>query len=122
MSRSDTLACVTNSFIARAGAVMFLMMLPGATIAASLPDDLGLRGGPPPKFHSTTNLWTAPKQVLTGGDDIAHAVVIPSLPYTDSGNTCGFNDDYAFTCPGDPNGSPAPDVVYSFTPASNVCV
>jgi hypothetical protein len=101
---------------------MFLMMLPAATIAASMPPDLGLAGAPPPKSHSTTNLWTPPKQVLAGGDDIAHAVVIPSLPYTDSGNTCGFNNDYAFPCPGDPSGSPAPDVVYSFTPASNVCV
>lgn len=50
-----------------------------------------------------------------GGDTIADAVPIPSLPFTDSGTTCGAANDYDVVCPYE--GSVAPDVVYSFTPA-----
>jgi hypothetical protein len=57
-------------------------------------------------------------QPQTGGDNIATAVVIPGLPFNDTGNTCGFLDDYDVVCPY--SGSTSPDVVYKFTPASNM--
>ena len=53
-----------------------------------------------------------------GGDTFASATVIPALPYTDGGSTVGFNNDYTAPCA---QAGP-PDVVYSFTPATNTCV
>ncbi len=55
-----------------------------------------------------------------GGEDIATATVIPSIPFTDAGNTCVFVDDYDEVCPY--TGSTSPDCVYSFTPAVDVHV
>ncbi len=55
-----------------------------------------------------------------GGDDIASATIIGGLPYTDTGNTGLFLDDYDEVCPY--SGSTSPDVVYSFTPTSDVNV
>jgi hypothetical protein len=49
-----------------------------------------------------------------GGEDIANAVAIPALPFTDSGNTCNFLNDYDEVCPYE--GSISSDVVYSFIP------
>lgn len=48
----------------------------------------------------------------TGGDTIEDATVIPSLPYSDAGATCGFTQNY-IDCV---SNSGAPDVVYAFTP------
>jgi len=55
-----------------------------------------------------------------GGDTCATATVISSLPYTDSGTTVGFNDDYDEVCPY--TGSTSPDVVYTYTPAVDTIV
>ncbi|MFQ5499880.1 MAG: hypothetical protein ACE5FH_09425, partial [Candidatus Zixiibacteriota bacterium] len=52
-----------------------------------------------------------PMLVKQGGDDIATATVIPSLPYSNTGTTDGYADDYDETCPYNAPGSP--DVVYS---------
>ena len=56
---------------------------------------------------------TPPKGTLQGGDTIETATVIPSLPYSTSGTTAGFNDDYDEVCPY--SGSTSPDVVYAWT-------
>ncbi|MDD5064570.1 MAG: hypothetical protein PHQ35_07435 [Phycisphaerae bacterium] len=56
-----------------------------------------------------------------GGDTCATAVAIASLPYSDTGDTTGQTDDYHEICPYSDNGG-APDVVYSYTPASNVVI
>jgi len=53
-----------------------------------------------------------------GGETIADATVIGSLPYNDAGTTVGYVDDYDEVCPY--TGSTSPDVVYSFTPAGDV--
>lgn len=53
-----------------------------------------------------------------GGDTFATATEITSLPFTDSGTTCGFKDDYFVSC-----AYPwQPDVVYRYAPSSDVCV
>ena len=52
-----------------------------------------------------------------GGDTCATAFVIPSIPFSDTGTTAGYTDDYDEICPFDTPG--APDVVYSYTPASS---
>lgn len=49
-----------------------------------------------------------------GGETIDDAVVIPALPYEDSGQTTGAADDYEAFCPYEVDGSP--DVVYAYTP------
>ncbi len=58
--------------------------------------------------------------ILQGGDNCATATVISSLPYSDAGTTAGYTDDYDMACPY--TGSTSPDVVYSYTPSSNVLV
>lgn len=50
-----------------------------------------------------------------GGDTIESALVVPGLPFSDSGTTAGYTDDYDEVCPY--TGSIAPDVVYAFVPA-----
>ena len=45
---------------------------------------------------------------------------IGGIPYADGGNTCQFAHNYNAVCPYTNNG--APDVVYNFTPASNIAV
>jgi hypothetical protein len=46
--------------------------------------------------------------------------VIPGLPFTATGNTCGFNHDYDHACPY--QGSVAKDVVYRYECAADVAV
>jgi len=57
---------------------------------------------------------------MTGGDVIGTATVIPGLPYQDLGITCGFANNYDEACPY--TGSTSPDVVYSYSPATNIPV
>jgi hypothetical protein len=49
-----------------------------------------------------------------GGENIASAVAIASLPFVDNGTTCGALDDYAANCGCCGGSSGAPDLVYSF--------
>ena len=55
-----------------------------------------------------------------GGDTIADATPIASVPFSDSGTTAGYANDYDEVCPYP--GSTAPDVVYSFTPDEQILV
>jgi hypothetical protein len=55
-----------------------------------------------------------------GGESVNDAVAINSLPFTDTGDTCDNIDDYDEACPY--TGSDAPDVVYAFTPGSDMLV
>ncbi len=52
-----------------------------------------------------------------GGETIAEAVPIGTLPWTDTGATCDNLDDYDETCPY--TGSTSPDVVYSWVATFN---
>ncbi len=54
-----------------------------------------------------------------GGETIETAVVIPAIPFTDTGDTCPFADDYEEMCP---YGSNSPDCVYSFAPEANMLI
>ncbi|MHC4609760.1 MAG: hypothetical protein ACYS7M_05380, partial [Planctomycetota bacterium] len=55
-----------------------------------------------------------------GGDTCGTATAIGALPFSDSGDTCAFTDDYDEVCPY--TGSTSPDVVYSYSPAANETV
>jgi len=52
-----------------------------------------------------------------GGEDISSAFVISSLPFSATGTTSGYTDDYDEVCPY--SGSTSPDVVYAYTPAAD---
>lgn len=54
------------------------------------------------------------------GDDIATAIPIPAIPFTDTGNTCTFLDDYDEACPF--TASTSPDVVWAYESPGNLWV
>ncbi len=98
----------------RASILVFLaLFLAGAAFAATAPTSnrLSLEG----KGLSDGDGAIGPR---TGGETIADATVIPSLPYSDTGATCGYINDYDEVCPY--SGSTAPDVVYAFTPSGTM--
>ncbi len=66
-----------------------------------------------PKARHFTPTPTAAR-LRQGGDTIAAALAIPEVPFSDSGSTVGYADDYEVGCGLDPDA--APDVVYSFIP------
>ncbi|UCE58964.1 MAG: S8 family serine peptidase [Phycisphaerales bacterium] len=55
-----------------------------------------------------------------GGDTCGSAIVITGVPFSDTGSTLGYVDDYNEPCPTTSAG--APDVVYAYTPTSDVTV
>jgi hypothetical protein len=59
-------------------------------------------------------------QPQQGGEDIATAANIPALPYSDSGNTCGYLNNYDEACPY--TGGTSPDVVYKFSPGVDMAI
>lgn len=95
--------------------VMLILAPPGR---AATPSAVRERPGSGPKDRATGNP-PAPTQPATPGDTIASAIPITALPYSDSGNSCAFGDDYAPTC-GFAAG--APDVVYSLVVTTDVSV
>ncbi len=54
---------------------------------------------------------------FVGGETIGTAVLIPGLPYNDTGNTCGYVNDYYEACPFIGDG--AGDVVYKYSPTAD---
>jgi hypothetical protein len=71
-------------------------------------------------FAANLNCTDNPCPIIGENDDCSSPNVIPGLPYNASGNTCDFNNDYDEECPY--SGSTAPDVVFEFTPAVDMCV
>jgi hypothetical protein len=63
---------------------------------------------PPPGLKGLGEPYRPPAEVRQGGDTFVTATVIPSVPYSDSGTTVGYNHDYTATC----FSNWAPDVVY----------
>lgn len=70
----------------------------------------------------TVNLSTGQSlDPLQGGENVATAFILSgSLPIVSSGTTAGYLDDYNEEC--EFPGSGAPDVVYSYNPASGITV
>ncbi|NNE09402.1 MAG: hypothetical protein HKN20_12645, partial [Gemmatimonadetes bacterium] len=62
----------------------------------------------------------AAPDTIPPGDTAADALPVPGIPFTTFGNTCDYSDDYDWICPFNTPG--APDVVYAFTPASDINV
>jgi len=100
----------------RTGIVMLVILgMAGTAIAQDLGNSREL-----PEKNTPIVTYEPPAVPKQGGDTIFNATVIPGLPYTDSGITCGYINDYDETCPY--TGSTSADVVYSFTPACNMMV
>jgi hypothetical protein len=99
-------------------AACLLVACTGQAFADRDPSYLGKNEPPKIKEEKPSAVIPAPPGISAGGETFATATPIPSLPYTDSGSTCGAINDYPATCP--PN--TAPDLVYSFRPTSDVCV
>ena len=57
---------------------------------------------------------------IEDGDTVGDALVIGGLPFTHTGSTDGYADDYDAICPYDTPGSP--DVVFTFTPLNDLLV
>ena len=53
------------------------------------------------------------------GDTIEECWTIPSLPFMDTGSTCGYENDYDEACPY--LGSISPEVVYCYSPPYYLC-
>jgi hypothetical protein len=90
-----------------------------AIAGAATAGDPGISREPPAK-NSPSIIYTPPAEVKEGGDTIDSATEIPFLPFLDTGSTCDFINDYDEVCPY--SGSISPDVVYSFTSASNLLI
>jgi len=86
-------------------------------------------GSVAPSTPLQTADWPIPEQTLSdapddnrtlqGGDNFGDAFVITALPFNDDGTTGGYTDDYADPCGGTSGG---PDVVYSFTPPTDMII
>jgi len=60
-------------------------------------------------------------EAMQGGDNIATAAVISSMPFSTTGTTDGYTDDYDEDCGGE-GAQGLPDVVYKYTPQHNELV
>ena len=98
-------------------AIVLLMILAmaGTAVAADLgaTKEIVRKDGP-------TVVYNPPATARQGGDTILDAVPIPGLPYTNTGSTDGYFDDYDEVCPY--SGSTSPDVVYSYVPAADAVI
>ncbi len=92
--------------------LLMIMSIAGSAVAQDLgaTRDLSVK-------KSSSITYVPPAQPKQGGDNMDDAVVIPGIPYTNSGTTVGYLDDYDVACT-DP--STSPDVIYSFTPAADI--
>jgi hypothetical protein len=62
----------------------------------------------------------SPPRIEVGGDNFGSAVVIPGLPFSDTGNTCAFANDVE--APIECAFSPAADIFYTYTATTDQCV
>jgi len=99
--------------------LLLTLLLSPAAAGPALAGEMAPEGqqGEPPSFTR----WQANETArgIPMGDSCADPVVIPGLPYVDSGDTDLFTDDYDEACPSE---STQPDVVYSYYPTEDVLV
>ena len=91
--------------------LLVLAMVLATCAGARTVVDLGARRPDKPPAASIPDV---PGSTRQGGDTMVDATVITELPFTDTGTTTGFADDYDEACPF--TGSTSPDVVYAYTP------
>lgn len=69
------------------------------------------------EYRATLSCTPCTPPTSLPGETCAVAIPIPALPFTDSGTTVGYANNYDYACPY--TGSTSPDVVYAYTPAVN---
>ena len=84
-------------------------------IGTAIAQDLGNSRELPVK-NTPVVIYESPAEPGQGGDTIEDALEI-SLPFSGSGTTVGYANDYDVTCPW---GAYAPDVVYSYLPSEDM--
>jgi hypothetical protein len=97
--------------------VILAFLLVCLCLGSAIAQDLGNSRELPVK-NTPVVTYEPPAVPKQGGDTIQDAYPIVGLPFTDTGTTAGYNNDYDEACPY--TDSTAPDVVYSFTPDSDV--
>jgi hypothetical protein len=93
--------------------MLMIMAVAGTAIAQDLGNSRELS-----EKNTPIQTYIPPAEVKQGGDTIGDATVIPGIPYSITGTTVGYIHDYDEECPY--YGILAPDVVYSFTPDSDI--
>lgn len=97
-------------------ALFIILTVATAAVATNL--------GPQPILDKPETAQTPPAPdpdvLRQGGDTIGDATVITGLPFSETGTTAGYIDDYDEVCPY--TGSTSPDVVYSFTPEHEMLI
>jgi len=88
---------------------MMLLSLQWGLASPALAVDWGNKYIPPAKDTPGDGM----SDTREGGESYADAILIPSLPYSDTGATCDNRDDITPSC----GYSTAPDVVYALTPS-----
>ncbi len=89
--------------------LVFMVMM--VLVGAAAGQDLGIRG-PASEVPTKGDAHVDPQEgdnPRQGGDTIADATPIDGVPFSDSGTTAGYNNDYDEECPY--GGSTAPDAV-----------
>jgi len=89
----------------------------GAMTAAGVSSATASARAKTPAVPTATRHMEVASEARVGGDTCADAFVITAIPFTDSGNTCSYSNNYDEVCPY--TGSTAADVVYAYTPAVN---
>jgi hypothetical protein len=95
--------------------LVFVMML--TLVGAAMAIDLGNQTPAKPSVNYPQNV---PAPARQGGDTILDAVAVTLPVINGAGTTVGYTDDYDEVCPYD--GSTSPDVVYTFTPDSDLAI
>ena len=93
-------------------AIIIVLTLVGSAVAY----DLGNQRPDKPAAHS---VYTPPTGVRQGGDTLMDATPV-MLPYSGTGTTAQYFDDYDEVCPY--TDSTAPDVVYTFTATMDMAI
>lgn len=96
-------------------AMLIVLIAAGMAVA----QDLDSSRDPSTKPGATV-VYQNPVEHKQGGDTVFDATVITGLPFSDTGTTFGYFNDYDEVCPY--TGSTSPDVVYSYTPNSDAVV
>ena len=93
--------------------LLLVLALVVIALPAAAVDDRLTAQAPAKPDHMVVPPPADPEVVRQGGDTIEDATVIAALPYSDTGTTAGYFDDYDEVCPY--SISTSPDVVYAYT-------
>ncbi|MFH1841782.1 MAG: hypothetical protein ABIF77_01110 [bacterium] len=96
---------------------LLLILLTLCLVSIAFAGDDGAIRNTPVKFDNHLGSNPGMPDGREGGETIATAIAIASLPFTDTGNTTDNIDDYDEACTY--TGSTSPDVVYSYVATGN---